>query len=273
MHAVLIAGYLGSFVVRIVLHEREVRLFELAQTTMALAIGLGGAVAISHANHIGVIGLALPTLFAGGILYVQTFTLVAPRRGFGSEFYYVGMTALALAIVGVSLLFDYPARPIAIAIGALAGSLAAWRLGHPLLALQGAIAAIVASAQSGLITFTAIVWLTHTQSWPTVGLPIALVLAAVLAALLVPRAVREDEPPILTSIAHTVLSLALVAGAGSLVVIAISTDAGLAGSWRDGHDEDRDSGGGGRGPGAGPDDRRGSSNSAGWPTACSPPAD
>ena len=231
VHGVLIALYLGSFVIRIVMHERNVRLFEIAQTTFALAIGLGGAVAIAHANHIGVITLSLPTLLAGSILYVQTFTTVAPRRGFGSEFYYIGATALTLTIAGVSLLFDYPTRPIAIAIGALAGSLAAWRLGHPLLALQGAIAAVVAAAQSGLITFTTMVWLTHSQTWPAFGVPIALVLTAVLAALMIPRAVHSDEPPILTSIARTALSLALVAGIGSLAVIAVSefvgTDAGV----------------------------------------------
>lgn len=226
--AFLIVCYLGSFVIRIVLHEREVQAFEILQTAVSLAIGVGGAVAIAHASHIGVITLALPTLVAGSVLYMQTFALVAPRRGFGSEFYYVGTTALALVIIGVSLLFDYPARPIAIAIGGLIGSLAAWRLGHPLLALQGAIAAIVASAQSGLITFTAIVWLTHKQPWPTVGIPIGIVLFAVLAALMIPRAVHEDEPAILTYAARIALSLALVAGAGSLLVIGIGD---LMGSW------------------------------------------
>ena len=231
VHGILVACFLGSFVIRIVLQEREVRLFEIVQTALALVTGIGGAVAIARANHISVIALSLPTLIAGSILYVQTFTGVARRRGFGSEFYYIGTTALALTIVGVSLLFNYPARPMVIAIGALGGSLAAWRLGHPLLALQGAIAAIVAAAQSGLITFTMVVWLTHGQTWPSFGMPIAIVLTAVLAALLIPRVVHSDEPPILTSIARTALSLALVAGVGSLAVIAISalvgTDAGV----------------------------------------------
>src|SRR5262249_22477845 len=137
VHALLIASYLGSFVIRIVLQRRDVTLFEIVQTIASLAVGVGGAVAIAHANQIGVITLALPTLVAGSVLYLMTFTMVAPRRGFGSEFYYAGSTALALVIIGVSLWFTYPVRPIAIAIGALTGSLAAWRLGHPLLALQG----------------------------------------------------------------------------------------------------------------------------------------
>jgi hypothetical protein len=226
--AVLVACYLGSFVIRIVLRRRDVQVFEIVQTAAALAIGIGGAVAIANANHIGVVMIALPTFVAGSVLYLLTFAVVAPRRGFGSEFYYVGTTALALAIIGVSLLFPYPTRPIAIAIGALAGSLAASRFGHPLLALQGAIAAIVASAQSGLITFTALVWLTHPQPWPTVGVPIGIVLAAVLAALMLPRAVHEDEPAILTYAARLALSLALVAGAGTLLVIGVGD---LMGSW------------------------------------------
>ncbi len=221
VHGLLIAAYLGSFLMRVLLHEGEVRVFEILQTAAVLILGLGGATMISHANGIGASGPALGALFAGGLLYVQTFTRIAPRRGFGPEFYYMGMTALALVLVGVSLFFPYPVRPIAIATGALIGSLVAWRLGHPLLALQGAIAAIVASAQSGLVTFTAIVWLTHTQPWPSVAMPIWIVLAAVLAALLVPRAVHEDEPQILAYSARVLLSVALVAGVGSLVVIGL----------------------------------------------------
>jgi hypothetical protein len=221
VHGLLILLYLGSFVIRILLHEREVRMFEILQTTAVLLLGLGGSTLISQANGVSASGPALPCLLAGGVLYVQTFVRVAPRRGFGAEFYYAGMTALALGLVGVSLLFPYPGRPIVIALGALVGSLIAWRLAQPMLALQGAIAAIVASAQSGLITFTAIVWFTHTRPWPSAAMPIWLVLAAVLAALLVPRAIREDAPPVLAYTARILLAIALVAGSGSLLVIGI----------------------------------------------------
>ncbi len=220
-HALLILVYLGSFVIRVLLHERDVRLFEVGQTTAALAIGLAGATAIAHAHGMGVTAIAIPCLIAAGLFYVQTFARVVPRRGFGPEFYYVGMTALALALVGVSLVFPYPARPAAVAGGALIVSLVAWRFGHPMLALQGAIAAVVASAESGLVTFTASVWLTHSQAWPPAGAPIWIVLAAVLAALCIPRAVHEDEPPMLASVARIALSVALVAGAGSLLIIGL----------------------------------------------------
>jgi hypothetical protein len=224
VNALLIACYLGSFVARIVLQSREVRVFEVAQTAIALAVGLGGAVAIAHANHVSAILLAFPPLLVGGLLYVQTFTLVA-RRGAGPAFYWAGMTALALVLVGLTWLFGESTRPVVMAIGALAASLAAWRLGHPLLALQGAIAAIVAALQSGLVAFTTIVWLTHGHVGP-VGLSLGFVLVAVLAALVMPRAVHEQEPPVLTSIARVALSLALVAGTGSLLVIALGSELG-----------------------------------------------
>jgi hypothetical protein len=221
VHALLIILYLGSFVIRIVLREREVRMLEMFQTTAVLVLGLGGTTLVAHANGVSASGPALPCVLAGGLLYVQTFTRIAPRRGFGPEFYYLGMTSLALVLVGVGLLFPYPGRPIVTGVGALLGSLVAWRLSQPMLALQGAIAAIVASAQSGLVTFTAIVWLTHTRPWPSAAMPIWLVLAAVLAALLVPRAIREDAPPVLAYTARMALAVALVAGLGSLVVIGI----------------------------------------------------
>jgi hypothetical protein len=221
VHGLLIAAYLGSFVIRVLLHDREVRVFEILQTAAVLLLGLGGATMISSANGIGASGPALGSLVAGSLLYVQAFTRIAPRRGFGAEFYYLGMTALALVLTGVSLLFPYPGRPIVIASGALLGSLIGWRLGHPLLALQGAIAAVVASAQSGLVTFTAIVWLTHTQPWPATAMPIWVVLAAVLAALMVPRAIREDAPPVLAYTARMALAVAFIAGLGSVVVIGL----------------------------------------------------
>lgn len=155
--ALLILLYLGSFIIRVVLHEREVRLFEIVQTTAVLLLGLGGATLVAQSHAVSISGPALPCVLAGGVLYVQTFARVAPRRGFDTEFYYAGMTALALVLVGISLLFRYPVRPIMLAGVALTGSLMAWRLHQPMLALQGALAAIVASAQSGLITFTAVV--------------------------------------------------------------------------------------------------------------------
>lgn len=237
-HALFMVVYLGSFLIRIVLHERNLRPFEVAQTAAVLVLGLAGATAISNANNLGVSVIAFPCLVGAGIFYVQTFVRIAPRRGFGPEFYYVGTTALALTLVGLSLLFPYPARPTAVAIGALIASLVAWRFSHPMLALQGAIAAVVASAQSGLVTLTGVVWLTHTQPWPQAAPPIWIVLAAVSVALLIPRVVHKDEPPVLASIARVALSIVLVAGAGSLIVIglgrvvAAAADPGVAATMK-----------------------------------------
>lgn len=221
LHAGLIAAYLGSFVVRVLLREREVRPFEVLQTAAALALGLTGAVAIAHAQGSGMASIALPCLLAGIVLYVQTFFRVATRIGVGSEFYYFGMTALALTLVGLSLAFAYPARPIVVAVYALLASLLGWRMGRPILALQGSIAAVVASGQSGLAAFSARAWLTHAPAWPADMTPITVVLAAVGAALIIPRATRNQAAAILSAVARVVLSVALVAGAGSLVVATV----------------------------------------------------
>jgi hypothetical protein len=218
LHGALIVAYVGSFVVRVLLREREVRPFEVLQTAAALALGLGGSVAIAHAQNSGVASIALPCLLAGIVLYTQTFFRVATRIGVGSEFYYFGMTALALTIVGLSLAFTYPARPIVIGLGALLASLLGWRMNRPILALQGGIAAVVASAQSGLATFAGRAWLTHAPAWPADMTPIVAVLTAVAAALLIPRATRNQAAAILSAVARVILSVALVAGIGSVVV-------------------------------------------------------
>jgi hypothetical protein len=221
LHAGLIAAYLGSFVVRVLVHEREVRSFEIAQTAIALVLGLTGAVRISHAQGFPVVSIALACLIAGSALYVQTFFRVAARRGLGSEFYYFGMTALALTLTGASLAVAYPARPVVLGLGALAICLVGWRMGHPMLVLQGSIAMVVASGQSGLLAFAGRAWLTRAPAWPADMMPIAAVLLAAAAAVLTPRAIRDGDSAIPSAFARTALSLALVMGLASVLVATV----------------------------------------------------
>jgi hypothetical protein len=195
LHAGLITAYLGSFVVRVLVHEREVRSFEIAQTAIALVLGLTGAVRISHAHGFPVVSIALACLIVGSALYLQTFFRIAARHGLGSEFYYFGMTALALTLTGASLAVAYPVRPVVLGLGALAVCLVGWRMGHPMLALQGSIAMVVASGQSGLLAFAGRAWLTRAPAWPADMMPITAVLFAAAAAVLIRARSATANPP------------------------------------------------------------------------------
>jgi hypothetical protein len=67
------AVYLGSFVMRTLLHERTVRLFEVVQTGVVMVVGLGGAIVVARVNGLGLAAVGLPAAIAGVALYAQRF--------------------------------------------------------------------------------------------------------------------------------------------------------------------------------------------------------
>ena len=226
IQAALIVLYLGSTMVRVLMQDKAIRAFDVAQTVLVLLVGLGGAVAIAQTQQMGVAGIGIPCLLAGAVMYGQAFTTAAERHGLGREFYYFGMTALALVLVGIALVVPSPAKAVVIAAAALGASVIAWRLGHPMLALQGAIAAVTASAVSGLVGFTARAWLAEIAEWPAADLAVWFVLAAVAAALLLPRAEQARgasgpsgaAPALIVSIARAALIIAFASGVASLLI-------------------------------------------------------
>jgi len=222
VHAALIIGYLSTFVIRTLFHDRPVRTFEVVQTAAVVTIGLLGAVSIAGAHGIGAALIALPSLLVAAGLYAQTFTRMLSRFGASTEFYYTGMTALAFALVGLSLSFPFPVLPVVVAFCALVAIAVGWRWEHPMLALQGGIAAVVAAGQSGLIAFAARSWLTTAPVWPAHVLPMVFVLATVALALLIPPVARDPHSAMLSRAERLALSVALTAGLGSLVVASLT---------------------------------------------------
>mgnify|MGYP006335268719 CR=1 FL=1 len=101
MHRIGRTGRIGRNGVAITLAEprehRQLRNIE-AFTRQKIDVMSVPTVADLRSRRLDVMRASLrERLLAGGLLYVQTFARVVPRRGFGPEFYYVGMTALALA--------------------------------------------------------------------------------------------------------------------------------------------------------------------------------
>lgn len=218
VQAVLIAAYLGSFVLRVVLHERTVGVFEVAQTAVALIVALGGASMVAGARGQSSMSIAIAAMTAGAVLYIQTFGRVAARRGHGRTFYYTGMTALALTLAGLVLLLQSPWDSVTLAVASLAVGLMAWRVGHPMLALQGGITALVAAGQSGLIAFGSRVWFGAFDAWPAIAGSIWVVLAATATALAIPKPARPQGPPGVDSAARVSLAIATAIGLTSLVL-------------------------------------------------------
>ncbi len=216
--AVLVVAYLGSFVLRTLLHERAARLFEVAQTSAVLIVGLTGAIVVARTNAFGLVSVALPALIAGAGLYAQAYLRVVPRRGYGGDFHYFGLTAFALTLTGVTLLLSSPAQPLLTAAGSLLLALLARQYGQALLMLQAAIAATFAGVEAGLWTLAAAVWIGAGSTWPVLSVLSVLVLAATAASYVLLIAPRPGLHGGLGRAARVLLAACLASGVGSLVV-------------------------------------------------------
>jgi hypothetical protein len=218
--ALLVVSYLGSFALRNLFHERSIRLFEMAQTAAVLLVGIGGAVIVARQYGYGVAFIAVPSLVAGAVTYVQALSRVLPRRGRGTAFTYYLTLAFVLVLVGASLLVPGGWRPMIMAAAAVAASVGGWRLGLPVLVLHGAVAGIVAAIQSGLPGFAASAWARSPQSLPAPTFAVLLVLAALCICYAMPRPPeRREEDAAVLSAARLPLAAVIVWTMGALLVV------------------------------------------------------
>jgi hypothetical protein len=211
---VVLAGfgvaYLGSVVLRTLLHERSVRLFEVAQTVAVLLIGFGGAILIARTNGFSLMAIGAPAAIAGVALYAQSFMRVAARRGYGADFQYYGFLAFSLVLAGATVLLPGWMLPSVTSLAALALVALASALGQTPLMLQAAMALVVAAVESGLLRLIVSCWTSRLDAWPSVGWAPAGVLAAAAICYAAPPAARLERDAF--SMAARVALGGLVAG-------------------------------------------------------------
>lgn len=177
----LAVAYLGSFVTRTLAWGRDVGIGEIVQGTAVLAIGLGGAVAVTRSIGGAALAVDLVSLAVAAACYAASF-VVLDRRGRRGNFVFYTSVALVCTLVALVALLEGPWLIVALAAAAL---VAAW-LGsireRATLSLHGAVYLIAAGVVSGL--FVSVV---EAFTGPTVpprdwlDLPLlAVILAAVL---------------------------------------------------------------------------------------------
>jgi hypothetical protein len=188
----LLAGfgvaYIGSVVLRTLLHERSVRTFEVAQTVAVLLIGFGGAIVIARVNGLSALAIGLPAAIAGVGLYVQSFLRVAARRGYGGDFQYYAFLAFGLVLAGSTVLLPGALLPVVTAVGALILATLAVNLRQTPFLLQAAIAVTVAAVESGLLGLVVSSWTAHLDNWP--------VFDWVAAGVLIAATICYAAPPV-----------------------------------------------------------------------------
>lgn len=217
----LLAAYLASIAARTVVRGREVMPFEVLQTVIVLAAGLGGALAVGHAMGTARPVLGLASIALGGGCYAVAFFFVDRERGLALNFHFYLWLALLLLITGGVVLL--PPAPLSVVLAGLALA-ATWlgaRLARGSLALQAAVFGLAASLASGLLADAGAA-LVGTPPEPAAALfPAALAVLAALVLCLVPPPAGPPATGAATAARLAIAALAF-AGVAGLSVAALA---------------------------------------------------
>jgi hypothetical protein len=213
----LLAGYLGSIVVRTIVRGRAVLPFEAAQTAAMLLAGLAGALLIARQTGAGGLTLGAALLLFAASCYAVTF--IDARQAKGGNGYFYTALALVFALTGAGLVFDGSALAIAWLTAAVAAAWAAQRYGRGVLAAHSLVYVGAATAASGLLALAFIGLFGSGEPGTSIGIThwAVLVSIPVCSVLLVPLTTGPAKP--LHALRLVFAVLALVAVAGISVVI------------------------------------------------------
>lgn len=227
----LVAAYLGVIAARTLVRGRSVIPFEVAQTIVGSAVGLGGAVALVRASGSGMVPLGVASLGLGVATYAVAFAFVDRRQGHGLNFYYYATFALALTLVGGTLLLAGQVAALLWAGLAVASCVLGRRLSRLAFALHGAVYVVAAAWTSGLAASAASALTAQsTAVWPAPTLAAWTVLFAIVAcAVMLPPDPTGRSDGIGRMPRVTVATLLLVSAAGLIVAWLVSRFAGTPG--------------------------------------------
>ena len=137
LQVMLVGAYIGSIAVRTLLRDRNVTLFEVTQTVLALVIGFGGAIFLTRSTAALPVVMGVTSILFGAACYALAFRFVGRHEGHerNVQFY----AALALLLVLAGLVLDLREQWLG-AVSAAFGVLAIagwWRYGKLYLLLRG----------------------------------------------------------------------------------------------------------------------------------------
>lgn len=210
LQMLLVGAYLGSIAVRTLLHDRNVTLFEVTQTGLALVIGFGGAVLLTRNAEATPVVMGLASLVFGAACYALAFTFVSRHEGHERNVHFYMSLALVLVLTG--LVLDLPQTWLG-TVSALFGVLAAWGWSHhgrPDLLVHSAVYVVAAAVATGSLNYATSSLLASPDRWVApVGVMALVVFAAALSAYFAAGRPRP-EGGVLGSGLRFVLALVLV---------------------------------------------------------------
>jgi len=221
VQVLLLALYLGSFASRTLFRGRDIIPFEIAQSIVAIVVGLGGAAFVTRWTGVGALPLGLATLVLGFGCYGVAIAFVERRQRRRRNFYFYAAVALVFTMAGFGLLL--PPAPLALTWAGCA--LVAAAMGRSMTSLtmkSHAVAYAAGAAIAGPLFSHVLHGLGAPLDlpWPPAGLATVLVLAAILASAWL--VLTADPGPSPTSLARTPGFLLLVLGAGGVMGLAVA---------------------------------------------------
>jgi hypothetical protein len=193
LQVTLVAAYLGSVAVRTLLRDRNVTLFEVTQTAIALVVGFGGAIFLARSAGGLPVVMGLASLVFGVACYALTFTFVGRHEGHERNVQFYAALALVLLLAGLTL--DLHGQWLGLAIAVLAVlAVAAWAsYGRLYLLLHGAVYVVAAAVATGALAYAAWALVSSPETWTIPdAATVAVVVAAALAAWFAARRAQPE---------------------------------------------------------------------------------
>ena len=229
----LLSTYLTTIAARTLVRRRSVIPFEVAQGAATLAVGLGGAMAVTASTGVGGQVLGLGALLLGAGSYVVAFAFVARRRDPSVNFYFYTSVGLVLTLAGSQRIL---APDVLVMTWGAVAWLAAWsghRFERTTLAAHAAVFATAAAFMSGLVPVAAAALLSSSADWTAFSWP-ALVTLFLVAACLLTRAPASAESRPARRIPRLVIAVLLTIAIAGLAASVLA--AAVADSPADRHD-------------------------------------
>lgn len=210
LQIMLVAAYLGSIAVRTLLRERNVTLFEVTQTLLALVTGFGGAIFLTRATATLPAMMGAASIVFGAACYALAFRFVGRHEGHERNVQFYAALALVLVLAGLVLDLRGP-RLGAVAAAFAALAIAGWsRYGRSYLLLHGVAYVLVAATASHAFGYAAWALFSSPELWivPTMVIELVVVATALAAWLAAQRPHPEGAVP--ASAMRLVIAVAFV---------------------------------------------------------------
>jgi hypothetical protein len=145
------ALYVAGLAARTLSRARPVTLFEVAQGTLSVLLGFGGAFRILAARGAAPLPLGVLALLLGALCYGAAFAFAERRPGQGRNFYFYSTAGVLLTLAGASVVAFGRALPFLLGGLGLLAALFGRRFGRMTLRVHSALYLVAGALETGLV--------------------------------------------------------------------------------------------------------------------------